>query len=1617
MSEPADAAGGMAMPSRSCRGKRPPPQFSESRKRAKATLQPQEQPSASLLPPVTAAQPSKPPPPTGDAAAATAAAALLDAHQLEQQQRLKAETAALKAQLAEAYSVFQEQGSKHQLFLEVDVAAKVAARELIGRTLRVYWEDDDAWYAGKVAGYNHATKKHTIHYFDGEEEEVILALERVRLMMHPGERLQQPKAGPLCSLAAGLQEQAQKPANHQQVDVMRRRAGELLALSKRLEAEEHAAVVSSPLSALGAWAPVSVMHACAMAAMLPKDAVPEGMQGIQQPADPSIVTGPYSFLICFDDKAEGGCKVTHKRRSNAVVAKDLATIAQALITGKPRQQLLLEAAGYEQDAELMSQLRKLQTEQEVAAYLEGLLCSQQRIRQQQQPQAAVGLDAAQGSLASGWFSGSGLTTVQLSVAATPAGTEHTAVNVSHDAGPASGAAAAAAAAAHQHDGLQPPANSTLQRGPSGASVSTSLHGAAGASGTAGAGGTSDGGAADAVSLLPGEVAWFKASGYNHWPCMCITQEEGIHRGLSAVHFKNPAHIAVQYFGSGEVQAINPAAVEKYGSKKNRRRLFASFLEGLELGYHAPSIGRKMNELRRAFFEVIAYLKEGDLPPCMVPRHNDGSGVEEEEDGEGGQAGAGALAAKPAKRPKAKGKAQGPVDITPGALPVQINSQLTLLELGEVEWLHPGFHNAKFIFPPGFKAQRYAKTPASGREMVPHLLEVLRAPDHSGPLFRVTPQGCQPVEAPTATKAWQALYACDEAGQARSLGISGEAMFGLALESVQRAIQHLPGAHRCDCYCGWPEGLQPEAPPLSAEEQRERLACEARMQRLPEGVSAIPVSPGAPGVCHVCNEEEEDDEDLIVQCDKCRVFVHMACYGVKQAPHGALWLCDVCSLGLQRPPPCALCPVVGGALKRTTCGRWAHPTCALWLPETSLDVSASHLRLQGLVQGVQQVHRTRFQLTCKLCGQQHGACTQCCEPRCYVGFHPLCARHAGYGMEIAMVSEGESEDECDEAEQVPVAQQQQQGEGPRAGSCDENDAAAPNGTTKGDSQQGASGMVAAAAAAKPKHRTKRQEGVLVGNARLLAYCPKHIRATSKPAQRPPPARHSAAAAVTAAVAAAAAADALVSARPGSGMAVSQGVACSRTAQQDSLWQQQQQQLSSRQHSWMGGAAPLPPGALSAAVSASSDRLQQAAAFVAAPAAAPICGGARAMPFCHAARRGQRAPEAVAAAEAKRTFMRSLPYLVGGPLQQELAELPPSRRREGWQAEGGLVCRCVDEQSEEEERIKEGKEQEGDQQHQHQQDGVEEIRPDGSEPLAASEAAAAEPERQTNEQPHTQQQQQQQQRQVAAPPLGGLQGQAGAAVPAPPVPVSGGAQPTVPNQQQQQQEQQPDGSSPAAGQARLLVSPGSTVMSDAGRYAEAVATLGYRVTIGKSAIHGWGAFAKRRHAAHDMVIEYVGELVRPSVSDLRQAAPPRESRVYDGLVGAGTYVFRLNKALCVDATRAGNLAHMLNHSCDPNCYSRTISITEGGTGGTGTAGSEVVDHVVIFAKRDIQIGEELTYDYRFCGKEQLPCNCGAATCRGSVNEKAPGWDEVWVRPSELRPFQKKAVAQAAPAQLQA
>ncbi|KAL2934052.1 Histone-lysine N-methyltransferase ATX2 [Bienertia sinuspersici] len=159
---------------------------------------------------------------------------------------------------------------------------------------------------------------------------------------------------------------------------------------------------------------------------------------------------------------------------------------------------------------------------------------------------------------------------------------------------------------------------------------------------------------------------------------------------------------------------------------------------------------------------------------------------------------------------------------------------------------------------------------------------------------------------------------------------------------------------------------------------------------------------------------------------------------------------------------------------------------------------------------------------------------------------------------------------------------------------------------------------------------------------------------------------------------------------------------------------------------------------------------------------------------------------------------------------------------------------------------------------------------------------------------------------------------------------------------------------------------SIFSMADKYRCMRETFRKRLAFGKSRIHGFGIFAKQPHKAGDMVIEYTGEVVRPPVADRR------EHLIYNSLVGAGTYMFRINDERVIDATRAGSIAHLINHSCEPNCYSRFITVS----------GEE---HIIIFAKRDIGQWEELTYDYRFFSiDEQLSCYCGSQRCRGVVND---------------------------------
>ncbi|XP_047461939.1 LOW QUALITY PROTEIN: histone-lysine N-methyltransferase 2B-like [Mugil cephalus] len=139
----------------------------------------------------------------------------------------------------------------------------------------------------------------------------------------------------------------------------------------------------------------------------------------------------------------------------------------------------------------------------------------------------------------------------------------------------------------------------------------------------------------------------------------------------------------------------------------------------------------------------------------------------------------------------------------------------------------------------------------------------------------------------------------------------------------------------------------------------------------------------------------------------------------------------------------------------------------------------------------------------------------------------------------------------------------------------------------------------------------------------------------------------------------------------------------------------------------------------------------------------------------------------------------------------------------------------------------------------------------------------------------------------------------------------------------------------------------------------------VGVYRSLIHGRGLFCKRNIDAGEMVIEYAGTVIRAVLTDKRE-------KYYDSK-GIGCYMFRIDDFDVVDATMQGNAARFINHSCEPNCYSRVINV-------------DGRKHIVIFALRKIYRGEELTYDYKFPIEDEnskLHCNCGTRRCRRFLN----------------------------------
>ncbi|KAK7412991.1 hypothetical protein VNO78_04796 [Psophocarpus tetragonolobus] len=90
---------------------------------------------------------------------------------------------------------------------------------------------------------------------------------------------------------------------------------------------------------------------------------------------------------------------------------------------------------------------------------------------------------------------------------------------------------------------------------------------------------------------------------------------------------------------------------------------------------------------------------------------------------------------------------------------------------------------------------------------------------------------------------------------------------------------------------------------------------------------------------------------------------------------------------------------------------------------------------------------------------------------------------------------------------------------------------------------------------------------------------------------------------------------------------------------------------------------------------------------------------------------------------------------------------------------------------------------------------------------------------------------------------------------------------------------------------------------------------RLRFQRSKIHDWGLVALESIEAEDFVIEYIGELIRPRISDIRELQ-------YEKMGIGSSYLFRLDDGYVVDATKRGGIARFINHSCEPNCYTKVV-----------------------------------------------------------------------------------------------
>lgn len=154
-------------------------------------------------------------------------------------------------------------------------------------------------------------------------------------------------------------------------------------------------------------------------------------------------------------------------------------------------------------------------------------------------------------------------------------------------------------------------------------------------------------------------------------------------------------------------------------------------------------------------------------------------------------------------------------------------------------------------------------------------------------------------------------------------------------------------------------------------------------------------------------------------------------------------------------------------------------------------------------------------------------------------------------------------------------------------------------------------------------------------------------------------------------------------------------------------------------------------------------------------------------------------------------------------------------------------------------------------------------------------------------------------------------------------------------------------------------------------------------------GWGVKTLRKILKGEFVCEYIGEIITHEEAE-------RRGKIYDEC--GRTYLFDLDfnssdNPYTIDAGIYGNVSHFINHSCEPNLGVWAVWIN---------CLDPNLPNLALFALREIQKDEELTFDYMSsngeshpntpeknllkpikeeadCKKKRCLCKCGTKSCR--------------------------------------